>query len=299
DSSHDLGVEVCIPVHKNPKILCLKDYHPVALTSTIMKCFEQVSQIISSPPSLPDSLDPLQFANVVERRLQDGGVARKLPGEFHPRKLLSYIKCKITAQRSTPSCPPSSPSSETSGSTAPCVTGSCNLPDGQTPGCADGQHHILHPDSEHRRPPGLCAQPSAVCTPCSRMNCVATNSSNTIIKFTDDTTVIGLITGDAETAYREPSTQRRRQREEHAPLSINGTMVERVSSFRFLRVHISEDLTWTHHTDFVTKSARQWLFFPRSSCTTLNRKALQRVVKAAQHIASMELPSMEDPYSQR
>ncbi|KAI3364850.1 hypothetical protein L3Q82_001033 [Scortum barcoo] len=32
----------------------------------------------------------------------------------------------------------------------------------QTPGCADGQHHILHPDSEHRRPPGLCAQPSAV-----------------------------------------------------------------------------------------------------------------------------------------
>ncbi|KAI3355795.1 hypothetical protein L3Q82_004356 [Scortum barcoo] len=66
-----------------------------------------------------------------------------------------------------------------------------------------GQHHILHPDSEHRRPPGLCAQPSA-CTPCSRMtDCVATHSSNTIIKFADDTTVIGLITGDDETAYRE------------------------------------------------------------------------------------------------
>ncbi|KAI3370888.1 hypothetical protein L3Q82_007399 [Scortum barcoo] len=33
--------------------------------------------------------------------------------------------------------------------------------------------------------------------------CVATHSSNTIIKFADDTTVIGLITGDDETAYRE------------------------------------------------------------------------------------------------
>ncbi|KAI3367331.1 hypothetical protein L3Q82_008378 [Scortum barcoo] len=35
-----------------------------------------------------------------------------------------------------------------------------------------------------------------------------------------------------------------------------------------------------------------------SSCTTLNHKALQRVVKAAQHITRMELPSMEDLYTQ-
>ncbi|KAI3354737.1 hypothetical protein L3Q82_004570 [Scortum barcoo] len=187
-------------------------------------------------------------------------------------------------------------------------------------------------------------------------DCVATHSSNTIvIKFADNTTVIGLITGDDETAYREEVRAltswcqdnnlhlnvsktkelivdfRRRQREEHAPLSINGTTVERVNSFRFLGVHISEDLTWTHHTDFITKSARQRLFFLRrlrrlnmdsrifcsfyrctiesiltgcitawySSCTALNRKALQRVVKAAQHITRTELPSMEDLYTQR
>ncbi|KAI3376583.1 hypothetical protein L3Q82_016463, partial [Scortum barcoo] len=57
---------------------------------------------------------------------------------------------------------------------------------------------------------------------------------------------------------------RRRQREEHVPL--NGTTVERVNSFRFLGVHISEDLTWTHHTDFITKSARQRLFFLHAGC---------------------------------
>ena len=33
-------------------------------------------------------------------------------------------------------------------------------------------------------------------------DCVAKNDSNTIIKFSDDTTVVGLIT-DNETAYRE------------------------------------------------------------------------------------------------
>ena len=33
--------------------------------------------------------------------------------------------------------------------------------------------------------------------------CMATHYSNTIIKFADDTTVVGLITDDHETAYRE------------------------------------------------------------------------------------------------
>jgi len=33
-------------------------------------------------------------------------------------------------------------------------------------------------------------------------DCGATHSSNLVIKFTDDTTVIGLITKDDETAYR-------------------------------------------------------------------------------------------------
>ena len=34
-------------------------------------------------------------------------------------------------------------------------------------------------------------------------NCVVKHNSNTIIKFADDTTVVGLITDNDETAYRE------------------------------------------------------------------------------------------------
>ena len=34
-------------------------------------------------------------------------------------------------------------------------------------------------------------------------DCVATHASNSIIKFADDTTVVGLITNNNETAYRE------------------------------------------------------------------------------------------------
>ena len=38
---------------------------------------------------------------------------------------------------------------------------------------------------------------------------------------------------------------RRRQEEEHAPLHINGSEVEKVSCFRFLGVKISNDLVWS------------------------------------------------------
>ena len=34
-------------------------------------------------------------------------------------------------------------------------------------------------------------------------DCVATHASNSIIKFTDDTTVVGLISNNDKTAYRE------------------------------------------------------------------------------------------------
>ena len=115
---------------------------------------------------------------------------------------------------------------------------------------------------------------------------------------------------------------RKRRGVEHAPLSSNRTTVERVSSFRFLGVHISDDLTWTHHTDSIRKMARQWLLFLcrlrrlnmdarilcnfyrctiesiltgcitdwYSSCTALNCKALQRAGKSAQHVTRSELP---------
>ena len=50
-----------VPVPKKAKVTELNDNRPVALISVIMKCFERlVKYHITS--SLPDTLDPLQFA---------------------------------------------------------------------------------------------------------------------------------------------------------------------------------------------------------------------------------------------
>ncbi len=61
---------VIIPVPKNYKPSCLNDYRPVALTSIVMKVFERlVKNYICS--SIPDTLDPLQFAYRPNRSTDD------------------------------------------------------------------------------------------------------------------------------------------------------------------------------------------------------------------------------------
>ncbi len=118
-------------------------------------------------------------------------------------------------------------------------------------------------------------------------DCVSSHSSTSIVKFADDTVVLGLISNNDETAYLgevERLTSwcqdnclslnvsktkelivdfRKRQQRPYTPLVISGTPVERVSSFKYLGVNISEDLTWTAHIQTQVKKARQRLYHLR------------------------------------
>jgi hypothetical protein len=95
--------------------------------------------------------------------------------------------------------------------------------------------------------------------------------------------VVGLINNNDETAYREEVrdltvwckdnnislnviqtkemiVDYRKRRTEHAPILIDGAVVERVESFKFLGVQFTNKLTWSKHTKTVMKRARQNLF---------------------------------------
>ena len=52
----------------------------------------------------------------------------------------------------------------------------------------------------------------------------------------------------------------RKQQGEHPPIPIDGTVVEKVESFKFLGIHITDKLKWFTHTDSVVKKAQQRLF---------------------------------------
>ncbi|KAK2880213.1 hypothetical protein Q8A73_022911 [Channa argus] len=107
-------------------------------------------------------------------------------------------------------------------------------------------------------------------------DCSLSHDSNLFIKFADDTTVVGLISNNDETNYssevrrlvgwcsdnnlslnvektKEIVVDFRRALTQHTPLTINGATVERVSSTKFLGVHITEDLSWTDNTAALAK----------------------------------------------
>ena len=107
--------------------------------------------------------------------------------------------------------------------------------------------------------------------------------------------------------------------------------MERVPSFKYLGVHISEDLKWATNSSNILKKAHQRLYFLRrlkqaglntsvreafyrcvvestltfsitswyGNCSAADKKALQRVVKNAQKITQSSLPSIEDIYTSR
>ncbi len=107
--------------------------------------------------------------------------------------------------------------------------------------------------------------------------------------------------------------------------------MEHVASFKFLGVHLSEDLSWTLSTSILIKKAQQRLYFLRKlreahlsphillnfyrctiesiltncitvwygNCTVSDQKALQRVVKTAQYTTGVGLPSIKDVYHKR
>ena len=51
-----------------------------------------------------------------------------------------------------------------------------------------------------------------------------------------------------------------KQQREQAPIHIDGTTVEKVKSFKFLGVHVTDHLKWSTHTDSMVKKAQQCLF---------------------------------------
>lgn len=112
-------------------------------------------------------------------------------------------------------------------------------------------------------------------------DCTPKYDSNVIVKFADDTTLVGLISNGDETAYRE-EVQRlvgwcssnnlllntsktkemvmdwRRKRAEPSPLQMGGVCVEKVSTFKFLGVHVTDDLKWHANTDALVGKATQF-----------------------------------------
>uniref|UniRef100_A0A8C7WBW6 Reverse transcriptase domain-containing protein n=1 Tax=Oncorhynchus mykiss TaxID=8022 RepID=A0A8C7WBW6_ONCMY len=324
-----------VQVPKNTKATCLNDYRPVALTSVAMKCFERLVRAhINTDDAISIALH-VALSHLDKRNTYVRMLFIDYSSAFNtilPSKLI--IKLRILGLN----------------------TSLCNWildfltsrPQVVRVGSNTSAMLILNTGA----PQGCMLSPLLYSL--FTHDCMARYDSNTIIKFADDTTAVGLITDNDETAYREEVrdlagwcqnnnlslnvtktkemiVDYRKRRTEHAPILIDGAVVEQVESFKFLGVHINNILEWSKHTKTVRKRERQSLFPLRKlkrfgmgpvilkrfyscniesiltgcitawygNCSASDRKALQRVVRTAQYITGAKLPAIQDLYTSR
>ncbi len=275
-----------VPIPKKNKITCLNDWRPVALTPIFSNCFEKlVREHICSV--LPASLDPLQFAYRSNRSTDDAIAFTLHTALSHLENKNTYVRMLFVDYSSAfNTIVPATlvAKLQTLGLNRSLCSWILDFLTGRSQVVRMGNNTSSPLTLNTGAPQGCVLSPLLYSL--YTHDCTATHSSNVIVKFADDTTVIGLITDNDETAYREEVStltkwcqenhlslnidktkelvvDYRRQSREHTPITIDKTPVERVSSFKFLGVHITEDLTWSAHTDAVLKKAHQRIFFLR------------------------------------
>ncbi|KAK3505621.1 hypothetical protein QTP70_021027 [Hemibagrus guttatus] len=273
-----------IPIPKKPKITGLNDYRPVALTSVVMKSFERLVLAYLKNITGP-LLDPLQFAYRANRSVDDavnmglhfilqhldksGAYVRLLFVDFSSAFntiIPTLLQPKLT-QLSVPS--------------SICQWITSFLTD---------RHQLvkLGKFTSYSRTTSTGAPQGCILSPLLFSlyinDCTSTDPSVKLLKFVDDTTVIGLIQDGDESAYRQEIEQLaawcslnnlelntlktvemivdfRRNTLALPPLTIMNSTVPTVESFRFLGTTISQDLKWDTHIDAIIKKAQQRLYF--------------------------------------
>ncbi len=327
-----------VPIPKKNKITCLNDWRPVALTPIFSKCFEKlIRDHICSV--LPASLDPLQFAYRRNRSTDDAIAFTLHTALSHLENKNTYVRMLFVDYSSAfNTIVPATlvEKLQTLGLNRSLCSWILDFLTGRSQVVRMGNNTSSPLILNTGAPQGCVLSPLLYSL--YTHDCTATHSSN----VNDETAYreeVSTLTKWCQENHlslnidktKELVVDFRRQSREHTPISIDKTPVERVNSFKFLGVHITEDLTWSAHIDAVLKKAHQHLFFLRrlrkfgmspsilrsfytctvesiltgcitawfGNSTASNRKALQRVVRTARHIVGGELPSLQDIYTRR
>uniref|UniRef100_A0A7N8WMP4 Reverse transcriptase domain-containing protein n=1 Tax=Mastacembelus armatus TaxID=205130 RepID=A0A7N8WMP4_9TELE len=275
-----------IPIPKKPKITGLNDYRPVALTSVVMKSFERLVLAHLKNVTGP-FLDPLQFAYRSNRSVDDAvnmGLHYILQHLDKPGTYVRILFVDFSSAFNT--IIPSLLQNKLSQLSVPDST--CQW---ITSFLTDRQQLVrMGKFTSGSRITSTGAPQGCVLSPLLfslyTNDCTSCDSSVKLLKFADDTTVIGLIQDGEESAYRQEVEQLarwcshnnlelntlktvemvvdfRRNAPTHPPLTIMNSTVALVESFRFLGTTISQDLKWNFHIDSITKKAQQRLYFLR------------------------------------
>lgn len=275
-----------IPVPKKPPPSVFNDYCPVALTPIVMKCFERiVMQHIKT--ILPPSLDLFKFAYRANRSTDDAVSTALYLALSHLETKDPYVRMlfiDFSSAFNTIIPQQLIQKLDRLGLNTSLCNWLLDFLTGRPQAVRVGKNTSSTITMNTGAPQG-CVLSSLLFTLLTH-DCTPMYSTNHFVKFADDTTVVGLISNNDKTNYRNEVCQLarwcsdnslslnvektmeivvdfRRVRTQHPPLTINSAAVERVSSTKFLGVHITKDISWTINTASLVKKAQQCLYFLR------------------------------------
>ena len=296
-----------IPIPKKAKVTGLNDYRPVALTSVVMKVLERL--VLAHLKSITDPvLDPLQFAYRANRSTEDavnmalhytlehldtaGNYARILFVDFSSA-FNTILPSILEHQLSLLQVPDS---------TRRWIT---DFLTNRSQRVKLGKNISSSRSTSTGSPQGCVLSPLLFSLYTN--SCVSLHPSVKLLKFADDTTVVGLISKGDETAYRgeierlrcwcsnnnlelnalktvEMVVDFRRTAAPPPPIMLGGTQVTPVESCRFLGMILSRDLKWELNITALLKKAQKRLYFLRQ----LRKYRLSRNMMAQFYTAIIE-----------
>ena len=276
-----------VPIPKQSNVTCLNDYRPVALTPIPAKCLERLV-IKHIKGAIPPTLDPHQFAYTQNRSTEDA-IAIVL------HSLLEHLEQKNTYARllfvdfssafNTIRPFKLQVKLHHLGLNISLCNWIVDFLINRTQSVRVDKYTSSTLSINTGAPQGCVLSPLLYTL--FTHDCSASSPSNLIVKFADDTTVLGLINNNNEMDYRTEVQHlaawcvdnnlmlnikktkeiivdpRKKKQNNHLPLSIGSEAVERVAHFRFLGVTITEDLSWGINTASAVGKAQQRLYYLR------------------------------------
>ena len=276
-----------VPVPKKAKILQMNDYRPVALTPVPMKCFEKLI-LQELKPLLKPHMDVYQFAYKEQRSVDDATISCI----HHIAEHLDKPKCYARALFID--------FSSAFNTIVPNILinklQTYEIPEDICCWILDflvnrKQHVKVNSTLSESITTSTGAPQGCVLSPVLfsvyTNNCTSTSTDCHIIKYADDTVILGLISEGDETEYRKEISQmitwcnqhnlllnaektnemvfdfRKSNYDVFRPVFINGSIIEVTDSFKYLGTTFSSDLKWTENTHVQVAKANKRMYFLR------------------------------------
>ena len=342
-----------IPVPKIPRPSRHNDYRPVALTSIPMKCLERIilKHLISQTLSYQD---PLQFAYRHYRSTDDAVLCllhtiMQHLDTFNASVRILFVDFSSAFNTISPHLLIRKLKNMSVNSQLIRWVADFLVRRPQFVKVNSMRSHMRLTNTGS--PQGSVVSPTlftiftADCTP------ILADSNDKLYKFADDKGLAGLITADQHTVYeqevnrlvtwcdnnnlilnvkktKEMLIDFRKNKQSPPPLKIKGEEVERVNSYKYLGMLLTNTITWDEHVNMLVRKCQQRMYFLRKlhrfnvsgkilhmfyrstiesifryciscwggSITSSNQKQINRVIRGARNILGSSLPSFNDLY---